>query len=94
MSSPQNGEPEELFSVRDTGKPVMGKARRLREDIMAEENIPPPPEGVSGVFYKFAQRKAMELPIVAVGGLIRSDNGVFDLAPRRKPSIASSTGWA
>jgi PAS domain S-box-containing protein len=30
---------DDFVSVRDTGKPVMGKARRLREDIMAEENI-------------------------------------------------------
>jgi PAS domain S-box-containing protein len=30
---------DDFIAVRDTGKPVMGKARRLREDIMAEENI-------------------------------------------------------
>ena len=49
-------------------------------ELLTEIVIPLPPEGVSGVFYKFAQRKAMELPIVAVGVLIRSDNGVFSLA--------------
>lgn len=30
---------DDFITVRDTGRPVMGKARRLREDIVAEQNI-------------------------------------------------------
>lgn len=30
---------DDFIAVRDTGRPVLNKARRLREDIMAEENI-------------------------------------------------------
>jgi carbon-monoxide dehydrogenase medium subunit len=50
-------------------------------ELLTEIVIPPPPEKASGVFYKFAQRKAMELPIVAVGALIRTAaDGSVDLA--------------
>jgi carbon-monoxide dehydrogenase medium subunit len=48
-------------------------------EILTEIILPPPPEGLQGTFIKFAQRKAMELPIVAVGVLIRTVNGTFDL---------------
>ena len=60
--------------------------------------IPPPPETVGGDFHKFAQRKAMELPIVAAGVLIRTDNGVLDLvrialgAVAKKPFQARRAG--
>jgi carbon-monoxide dehydrogenase medium subunit len=48
-------------------------------EILTEIILPPPPEGVRGTFTKFAQRKAMELPIVAVGVLLKAVNGSFDL---------------
>ena len=48
-------------------------------EILTEIILPSPPEGVRGTFYKFSQRKAMELPIVALGVLIRTAKGSFDL---------------
>lgn len=47
-------------------------------EILTEIILPPPPEGMHGSFTKFAQRKAMELPIVAVGVLLKAVNGRFD----------------
>jgi carbon-monoxide dehydrogenase medium subunit len=48
-------------------------------EILTELILPPPPEKAGGAFYKFAQRKAMELPIVAVGVLLKAVTGSFDL---------------
>ncbi len=30
---------DDFISVRDTGKPVMGKTRRLKDNLVAEQNI-------------------------------------------------------
>ncbi len=48
-------------------------------EIVTEIVIPPPPKGVRGAFIKFAQRKSMELPIVAVGVLLKTADRSFDL---------------
>jgi carbon-monoxide dehydrogenase medium subunit len=47
------------------------------DEIVTEIRLPLPPAGVRGAFRKFAQRKAMELPVVAVGTLCRTANGTW-----------------
>lgn len=48
-------------------------------EILLEIHLPPPPASASGTYYKFATRKAMDLGIVGVGALVKTDNGYFDL---------------
>ena len=45
------------------------------DEIVTEIRLPRPPAGARGSFHKFAQRKAMELPVVAVGTLCSTVNG-------------------
>lgn len=47
------------------------------DEIVTEIRLPPPPAGAKGSFHKFAHRKAMELPVVAVGALCWTSNGVW-----------------
>jgi CO/xanthine dehydrogenase FAD-binding subunit len=47
------------------------------DEIVTEIRLPPPSAGSHGSFHKFANRKAMELPVVAVGALAWTLNGVW-----------------
>jgi carbon-monoxide dehydrogenase medium subunit len=47
------------------------------DEIVTEIRLPRPPVGAKGSFHKFAQRKAMELPVVAVGALCWTLNGAL-----------------
>jgi CO/xanthine dehydrogenase FAD-binding subunit len=47
------------------------------DEIVTEIRLPLPPAGFKGSFHKFAQRKAMELPVVAVGTLCRTSDGAW-----------------
>ncbi|HLD47540.1 MAG TPA: xanthine dehydrogenase family protein subunit M [Desulfobaccales bacterium] len=47
------------------------------DEIVTEIRLPPPPAGAKGSFHKFAHRKAMELPVVAVGALCWTLNGAW-----------------
>ncbi|MEW6666737.1 MAG: xanthine dehydrogenase family protein subunit M [Thermodesulfobacteriota bacterium] len=48
-------------------------------EILTEIRIPLPPPRTSGSYYKFSQRKAMDLAIVGVGTLIGTRKGAFEL---------------
>lgn len=59
------------------GKLFAGVQKNIlkQDEIVTEIRLPLPPVGARGSFQKFAQRKAMELPVVAVGTLCRTSNG-------------------
>jgi len=48
-------------------------------EILTEIRFPPPPPGAKGRYHKFSLRKAMDLGTVAVGTLVGTNNGAFDL---------------
>ncbi len=47
-------------------------------EILKEIRLPPPDPASRGRYIKFAPRKAMDLPLVGVGVLIRASNGTFE----------------
>ena len=53
------------------------KTSLTHDEIVTEIRLPLPPAGAKGSFHKFAQRKAMELPVVAVGTLCRTLDGAW-----------------
>ena len=54
------------------------KKNTLKHDeIVTEIRLPLTPAGAKGSFHKFAHRKAMELPVVAVGALCWTLNGAW-----------------
>jgi CO/xanthine dehydrogenase FAD-binding subunit len=53
------------------------KTSLKHDEIVTEIQLPLPPSGAKGSFHKFAQRKAMELPVVAVGTLCRTSGGAW-----------------
>jgi CO/xanthine dehydrogenase FAD-binding subunit len=53
------------------------KTSLKHDEIMTEIQLPLPPSGAKGSFHKFAQRKAMELPVVAVGTLCWTSGGAW-----------------
>lgn len=61
------------------GKLFAGVQRNslTHDEIVTEIRLHPPPAGAQGSFHKFAHRKAMELPMVAVGALAWTLNGVW-----------------
>jgi carbon-monoxide dehydrogenase medium subunit len=48
-------------------------------EILTEIRVPLPPPRTSGSYYKFSQRKAMDLATVGVGTLIGTRKGAFEL---------------
>ena len=46
-------------------------------EILTEIRLPPPDPGFRGCYLKLSPRKAMDLPIVGVGVLVRAENGTF-----------------
>jgi carbon-monoxide dehydrogenase medium subunit len=46
-------------------------------EILTEFRLPPPDPGLRGCYLKFSPRKAMDLPIVGVGVLVRAERGTF-----------------
>jgi CO/xanthine dehydrogenase FAD-binding subunit len=46
-------------------------------EILTDFRLPPPDPGLRGCYLKFSPRKAMDLPIVGVGVLVRAENGTF-----------------
>jgi carbon-monoxide dehydrogenase medium subunit len=48
------------------------------EEILTGFRIPPPDPNAKGCYLKFSPRKAMDLPIVGVGVLVRTSNGTFE----------------
>lgn len=50
----------------------------LRSEILTEILVPLPPAGAKGTYYKFGLRQAMDLAVVGVGTLVKTNNGVFD----------------
>jgi carbon-monoxide dehydrogenase medium subunit len=61
------------------GKLFAGVQKNIlkHDEIVTEIRLPRPPAGAKGSFHKFAQRKAMELPVVAVGILCWTLNGAL-----------------
>ena len=47
-------------------------------EILAEIRLPLPLSQARGTYYKFAMRRAMDLAIVSVGAMVKTDNGAFD----------------
>jgi len=47
-------------------------------EILTGFRIPPPDPKSKGCYLKFSPRKAMDLPIVGVGALVRASNGTFE----------------
>ncbi len=47
-------------------------------EILTGFRIPPPDPQSKGCYLKFSPRKAMDLPIVGVGALVRASNGTFE----------------
>ena len=61
------------------GKLFAGVQKNIlkHDEIVTEIRLPRPPTGAKGSFHKFAQRKAMELPVVAVGALCWTSDGAL-----------------
>ena len=61
------------------GKLFAGVQKNIlkRDEIVTEIRLPLTPAGAKGAFHKFAHRKAMELPVVAVGTLCWTSNGAW-----------------
>ncbi len=47
-------------------------------EILTEVHLPPPDPKSKGCYLKFSPRKAMDLPIVGVGVLLRASKGTFE----------------
>lgn len=62
---------EEIFSG-------VQKTSLKPEEILTGFRIPPPDPQSKGCYLKFSPRKAMDLPIVGVGALVRTSNGTFE----------------
>jgi carbon-monoxide dehydrogenase medium subunit len=62
---------EEIFSG-------VQKTSLKPEEILTGFRIPPPDPQSKGCYLKFSPRKAMDLPIVGVGALVRASNGTFE----------------
>jgi carbon-monoxide dehydrogenase medium subunit len=48
------------------------------DEVLTELHLPLPDPGLRGCYLKFSPRKAMDLPIVGVGVLVRIEKGIFE----------------